>query len=325
MGRSKSMNEKGKCVMKADNEQESLFEEDSSNILATGESKRERKIVDTSALISLEPPTSEDYGYYHSLFCQVGLPRSKVDGTVFERRSGESWISVQAGYLDEGKGPVQQPLPYGALPRLIMAYVSTFAVRNSTQEIPMGESAADFMSNHLGITTDGKRYKAMRIQMHALAAMRLQFGMRGRTFNGQPIQRFDAWLANTSSQRSIWPGVTQLDEEFYKSIKKSAVPLDRRALDMLKGTALGLDMYVWFAQRLYKLPRNMTLSWYALKDQFGQEYGGPNGLQNFRVEFSLKLKIVKAAYPQAKIEIVRGGIEMKPSPTPVPPKSGFIG
>jgi hypothetical protein len=52
---------------------------------------------------------------------------------------------VQAGYLDEGKGPVQQPIPYGALPRLALAHVSTHAARHKTREIPVGDSAAQFL------------------------------------------------------------------------------------------------------------------------------------------------------------------------------------
>ncbi|MGK5033129.1 replication protein RepA [Janthinobacterium sp. MDT1-19] len=309
-----------KKVNEPDGQQSLLDNDQNPSQLVTGETKRERKIVDSSAEISLQGPEGKDIGYYHSVLCQVGLPRSKVAGTEFERKSGKSWISIAAGKLDEGKGPVQQPIPFGVIPRLILAYISSFAVKNKTCEIPIGDSAADFMIHQLGISTDGKRYKAVRMQMHALAAMRMQFGLNFRTYNGQPIQDFTTWVSKTDKQRSIWPGKTVITEEFYKSLIMSAVPLDKRALAMLKGTALGLDMYVWFAQRLYNLDRKLPLSWVALKEQFGQEYLGANGLQNFRDEFTLKLRIVKAAYPQANVQIIRGGIELSPSDTPIPPK-----
>lgn len=80
------------------------------------------------------PPTGNDMAFNHGILCQVGLPRAKVDGSHFLRQSGDAWMSVQAGLLDEGKGPVQQPVPYGALPRLALAWVSTYAVRHKTAE-----------------------------------------------------------------------------------------------------------------------------------------------------------------------------------------------
>ena len=65
--------------------------------------------------------TQDEYGEFmsftHAVLCQVGLPRSKTDAREFMRKSGDAWVNVQAGWLDEGKGPVQQPIPYGAMPR----------------------------------------------------------------------------------------------------------------------------------------------------------------------------------------------------------------
>ena len=127
------------------------------------------KIFDAAAEIYDTAPTGEDMAFTHAIFCQVGLPRSKVDGREFMRVSGSAWINVQAGYLDEGKGPVQQPIPYGALPRLALAHVSTHAIRHKTREIPIGDSAAQFLQI-MGMADDGRRYMSLRKQMHALAA-----------------------------------------------------------------------------------------------------------------------------------------------------------
>ena len=92
---------------------------------------QENKLLGAATDIFSNPPDlAEDMAFAHAIFCQVGLPRSKVDGREFMRQSGSAWVNVQAGYLDEGKGPVQQPIPYGALPRLALAHVSTYAVRN---------------------------------------------------------------------------------------------------------------------------------------------------------------------------------------------------
>ena len=100
------------------------------------------KLLDVAAEIATNPPTGEDMAFTHAVLCQVGLPRAKVEGREFMRQSGAAWVNVQAGYLDEGKGPVLQPIPYGVMPRLGLAWVSTFAVRNKEREIPIGDSAA---------------------------------------------------------------------------------------------------------------------------------------------------------------------------------------
>ena len=292
-----------------------------SKILETGETKRQRRIVQSSALIGLEGPDPNDMRFMHAVLCQVGLPRSKVEGREFNRRSGAAWLKIQAGDLDEGNGPVPQPIPYGALPRLALASISTYAVRHKTREIPIGNSAADFL-RELGMDTGGRRYATLRTQMHALAACRLQLGFKGRTFNGQPVEQFDAWSGNDSMQQSIWPGVMILSPGYYDSLIASAVPLDNRALMLLNGTALGLDMYVWLAQRLHRIDDSAVfLSWSMLKeDQFGQEYSGNDGNKSFRDEFKRILKLVLAAYPQARVEVVRGGIELRQSPPPIPYK-----
>ncbi|WP_430542029.1 replication protein RepA [Xanthomonas euvesicatoria] len=77
-------------------------------------------------------------------------------------------------------------------------------------------------------------------------------GFKGRTYNGQPVQQFDAWIADRgANQRALWPGKMVLSEDYYSSLIESAVPLDNRALMALKGSALALDIYAWLAHRLH--------------------------------------------------------------------------
>lgn len=174
-------------------------------------------------------------------------------GREFVRQSGSVWLSVQAGLLDEGNGPVVQPIPYGAMPRLALAWVSTYAKRHKTREIPIGDSAAEFL-RLVGMDSQGNRYVTLRKQMHALAACRLQLGYKGRTFNGEPIEQFDAWLGNRDArQRSLWPGVMLLSESYFQELMEKGVPLDNRALMALKGSALALDVYAWLAYRLHQI------------------------------------------------------------------------
>jgi len=283
----------------------------------------DHKLIEAGVEIATTQPAGEDMAFTHAVLCQVGLPRAKVEGREFMRQSGAAWVNVQAGYLDEGKGPVLQPIPYGVMPRLGLAWVSTFAVRNREREIPIGDSAAEFL-RLMGMANDGRRYTTLRKQMHALAAARLQLGFKGRTYNGQPVQQFDAWVANKDAQqRALWPGVMVLSEDYYGSLIESAVPLDNRALHALKGSALTLDVYAWLAHRLHRIDgRGVTLHWKALREQFAQEYQGKDPDKDFKKEFMPALKKVLAVYPQAKVKPVTGGVLLIGSPPPIPYKGG---
>src|SRR5476651_1947769 len=116
--------------------------------------KRELKLVEASAEIAVARPDGDDMAFMHTIMCQVGLPRSKVEGNSFERHSGNAALLVEAGKLWDGKQFVQQPIPYGTMPRLMLAWMNTYAVRFKTQEIPVGDSASDFL-RMLGKQTNG--------------------------------------------------------------------------------------------------------------------------------------------------------------------------
>ncbi|MCE1249555.1 MAG: replication protein [Comamonadaceae bacterium] len=287
---------------------------------------KDQKLIEAAAQIATTPPDGfgDFMAFAHAVLCQVGLPRSKVEGREFLRQSGAAWINIQAGILDEGKGPVLQPIPYGVMPRLALAWVSTFAMRNDTPVIPIGDSAAEFL-RLMGMDDQGARYTTLRRQMHALAACRLQMGYKGRNIpNMAPVKQFDAWVANNADhQRALWPGVMTLSDEYFTELRTSAVPLDNRALLALKGSALALDVYAWLAHRLHRIQgRGVTLYWANLREQFAQEYRGKDPDKDFKQEFVPALKKVLAVYPQAKVKSVTGGVLLLGSPPPIPYKGG---
>ena len=288
-------------------------------------SKTDAALIERSADIATNQSDGEDMAFTHSVLCQVGLPRAKVDGREFMRQSGAAWVNVQAGYLDEGNGPVLQPIPYGVMPRLALAWVSTRAMRDRSREVRIGDSAAEFL-RLMDMDNDGRRYTNLRRQMHALAACRLQLGFKGRTYNGQPVQQFDAWISDkNANQRALWPGKMVLSEDYYTSLIEHAVPLDNRALMALKGSALALDVYAWLAHRLHRIEgRGVVLHWKSLREQFAQEYAGKDPDKDFKKEFLPTLRKVLAVYPQAKVKPVTGGVLLLGSPPPIPYKGGPV-
>lgn len=293
------------------------------SVVAPSDTPTNHKILETGIRIALEPPSGDELAFTHTVLCQVGLPRSKVEGRDFMRQSGAAWLSIQAGYLDEGKGPVLQPIPYGVMPRLALAWVSTYAVRHKVREIPIGDSASEFLRN-MGMDAGGRRYRTLRTQMHALAAARLQLGFKGRTYSKQPVEQFDAWLVDKEvGQRPLWPGLMVLSEDYYRSLIEGAVPLDNRALQALTGSALALDVYAWLAHRLHRISgKSLILHWKPLREQFGQEYQGKDPDKDFKKKFLPVLRQVLAVYPQADVKVVQGGVLLTASPPPIPYRGG---
>ena len=105
-------------------------------------------LLDAAGVIMQDEPTGSDIAYLHAILCQVGLPRGPkaVEGLqVFERICGGAALRVTAGALWDGKSLVQQPIPYGANPRLVLAWLNTQAVKTRSPVIPVGDSAAEFL------------------------------------------------------------------------------------------------------------------------------------------------------------------------------------
>lgn len=284
---------------------------------------KQLKILDASVEIATKPAKygDENMVFNHSVLCQAGLPRSKFDGREFMRTSGRAWVNIQAGFLDEGNGPVEQSIPYGSMPRLILAWISTWAVQKKERQIAIGESANEFLKL-IGLDGQGSRHDKLKQQMYALAACRMQLGFERMTFNGQPVEKFEAWMPSKSvSQRSLWPGKLLLSECYYNSLVASAVPLDVRALNALCGSALSMDIYTWLSLRLHRIEgRAIIIHWKSLREQFAQEYIGIDGDKNFKKEFLEALQKVLCVYPKAKVQKIKGGILLHSSPPPIPRK-----
>ncbi|MHC5536790.1 replication protein RepA [Singulisphaera rosea] len=245
-----------------------------------------------------------------------------TEARVFERHCGHVSVLLEAGQLWNGKEWVRQPLPHGTTPRLVMVHLSSEAIRTQSRRVEIGDSTKQFLTA-LGMQPNGGErggYTIFRKQMEALAACRLTIGMQTEgkvvTVDAKPIKRFEAWLQHDGAQKTLWPGVLELSQDFYETLANHAVPLDYRAISALKHSALALDIYTWLAHRLCRIgkPEGIKLSWENLRDQFGQEYLDS---KNFKREFRDVLRQVCTVYPDAKIDGTPGGLILRPSPPPI--------
>ena len=99
-----------------------------------------------------------DVGFMARLLALCSLPRTNPgDRKEFIRRNGPYTLGMVAG--------VGNKLPYGTLPRLLLACVCTEAVRTGRRELVLGRSLAKFM-RQIGITNDsgGRRGDRTRLR-----------------------------------------------------------------------------------------------------------------------------------------------------------------
>ncbi|MBH1829254.1 replication protein [Stenotrophomonas maltophilia] len=287
--------------------------------------KKDSKLIEASASIMGTAPEGDDIAFLHSTFCQVGLPRSRPKADVFERRSGNAAIRLEAGVLFDGQDFVKQPLPYGTKPRLLLLHLTRSYLRTGDRTIDLGDSVRDFLANTLNIDASGGKRGGMtgfKEQIKAFAACRMVIGynMPSGAVRSRPAERiveeFEAWpeLNVSTGQRSLWPSSITISADFAASIAKASVPLDARAIQAIQDSALAIDLYVWLAHRLHRLDRPTILNWSNLREQFGQEIADS---RTFKRNFIKALRDVLAVYPTAKIEDVFGGIRIHPSLPPV--------
>lgn len=276
----------------------------------------QRRIIENAA--DIRQDESAEIEYQHGILCQVGLPRKKTEGRVFERSFKNACLRVRAGELWDGKKFVEQPLPYGPKPRLALIHINSEAVRTQNPQIEIGRSCSEFL-RRVGLPDqDGRTYNLFKRQMMALAATELSIGFtvdnQAVTINARPIKEFRAWISGSERQPSLWPGELTLSRDYFDSLLAHAVPLDPRALGALSHSALALDVYTFLARRLHELENAVRVPFVSLKEQFGQEY---QDLMPFKNKFLAALKQVLAVYPEAQVQQVTGGVVLNPSRPPI--------
>ena len=142
--------------------------------------------------------------------------------------------------------------PYGNLPRLILAWVSTEAVRTQSRVLILGSSLSEFMRT-LGMedrsgSPRGDRTR-LRNQMDRLFHSHVQLiyedEQHKASVSSQVADRTDLWWnPKRPDEPSLWDSKILLSEAFFNEIVSHPVPLDMNTLKALKRCALGLDLYL---------------------------------------------------------------------------------
>ena len=264
-----------------------------------------------------------DLGFMARLTALCALPRiNPGNRREYKRVNGPYRLYMQAG--------PETKLPFGNLPRLLLAWVCTEAVRTQSRELVLGSSLAKFMQK-LGINSDsgGSRGDRTRLrnQMKRLfnASVRLIYeDEHGEaSLNSLVADRTEFWWNERKpNERSLWDSKIRLGENFFNEIIRHPMPIDMNTLKALKRCALGLDLYLWLSYRTFTLKRPLRLSWRQLYCQFGVDPAKANNkfaVRSFREKALRELKKIKLAWPSLNYSTARGVLILSPSPPAIPP------
>lgn len=267
----------------------------------------------TEALLIEEESAKEAgaIGYMARALVQATLPHSKKEGNEFKRSNGLFRLTMLA---DSETG-----LPYGSIPRLLLAWIVTEAVRTKERELTLGKSLSSFMEELDLMPTGGRWGTITRLkeQMKRFFSCSISCtyddGNHWAIRNISPISRADLWWnPKQPNQSTLFNSTLTLSEDFFKEIIISPIPIDMRALKALKRSPLALDIYCWITYRMSYLNKKTIIPWESLQKQFGAEYGRT---RDFKKKFLGQLKAISTVYPEAKLDENETGLILFPSKT----------
>ncbi len=268
---------------------------------------------------------------------QCTLPHSNPgDVPVWSRKNGHATLSLQPGYDDNDKCI---GYPYGSMPRLLLFWIIREVLRTGKRHLNLcgrddngkeNTTLSGFM-RELDLTPSsaggGKRSAAnsLREQSRRLFNCRISFRVVGENgeLHGEGWRHMEVapegelwWDPKRPEQGALWSSWIEVGEKFYKAIIDSPVPVDMRALRLLKGSPLYLDLYSWCVWKAYEAQRTgrkQSIAWKTLKGQLGCDYEGKNAQKDFKKMASAALVKVKLAYPALRVGKEVGGFSVLPS------------
>ena len=271
-----------------------------------------------------------DLGFQARMMALCSLPRTNPGRRLqYIRRNGPYKLAMIAG--------AENKLPYGSLARLLMAWISTEAVKTQSPVLVLGHSLTEFM-NDLGINSEsaGRRGDRTRLrnQMDRLFNSTVQFIYEPKAPDGASLGVKDTfgstvarkthlvWNPKKPNEAVLWKSTVELGHDFFQDIIRNPFPLDMNNLKALKKSPLGLDLYMWTVYRTFSLNRPLRLSWPTLYRQFGVDPTKADDnltVQNFRRDCLRELKKIKLAWPDLNYSLGKGVLILSPSKPAIPP------
>ena len=267
-----------------------------------------------------------DMGFMVRLMALCSLPRSNPgDRKEYVRRNGPYTLGMSAG--------INNKLPFGNLPRLLLAWVCTEAVRTQSRELVLGRSLSEFMRK-VGMKdrSGSERGDRTRLQNQ----MKRLFGCSVSLIyeDSTGYKRVSSLVADVHEfwwdparpdNRTLWESKIELGEKFFNEIIQHPVPLDMNILKALKRCSLGLDLYLWLNYRTFSISSPLRFNWRQLYRQIDEnpiKAPDKQTIQNLRRKVLRELKKIKISWPALNYATAKGVLIVFPTrPTILPAQS----
>ena len=262
-----------------------------------------------------------DTGFMMRLLTLCTLPRTNPGTRLQYRRINGPFTLVMTA-----TGTAK--LPYGTLPRLLLAWTCTEAVRTQSRTLILGSSLSEFMRK-LGLNpgSGGRSGGRTRLQnqMQRLFSASVQLSRQDKyghqAITGPVASEINLWWdPRRADDPVLWDSTIRLGEEFFNEIIACPVPLDLHILKAMKRSPLGLDLYMWLTYRLFTIQTPLKLTWKQLYGQFGSTAKtDETTITNFRMDMLRELRKLRTAWPEIDYRTPRGCLELRPSPPRIRP------
>lgn len=269
-------------------------------------------------------------GYMARELVQCGLPITRPTETRIVRKNGNLSVIFRSGV---GRSGEDIGLPYGAIARFLMVYITTRAIANQDSDNPRRIAITSHLYEflrELGIpVVTGKRgsVRALREQVTRLLRCEIAFirevedesGARDSYALMAVSDSSDIWWSYSNPQQdSFFESYIELGEKFYQAIIASPVPILLDHLRMLRRSPLAIDFYVWVSYRLFTMNAQkqgvLQLPVPVLRAQIGSSF---ERTRDFVKHMNEAIEKVRGVFPALQCELTGNGFTLFAGPTPL--------
>lgn len=245
-------------------------------------------------------------GFMPRVLVQTTLPYRDPKTKLYERQNGNVKMSL---YSPNG-------VPYGSIPRFLVSYLASEAVKTQSPVISLGRSQNQFLEL-LGMRTAGGAVKA-RLKNQSRRFFTSLLTIEAHVDKVEAIanimiasKAYMAWSPKHQDQLSLWDSTMTLTDEFFRECIEHPIPIDLRVMDVLSPSPMAMDVYVWLTYRIARCQQSSTLPWELLMLQFGSKEG--TEAREFKRQFLSAIKQVEtAANWHPSVSIDRDGLTIFP-------------
>ena len=271
--------------------------------------RRQCRLIDDGLALELEDAKSAGATAYVSHFlAQATLPHTDPKTNYFKRGTPKLSLSITAN--------PEYGVPYGMMPRILLAWMCTEAVRTQSAVLSLGKNQKQFLDK-LSFFNDG-RYIArlhdqtLRLVRSLISVSSVHTGALGVENILIARSAFIFWDTRRHNVQNLWDSTLTLSTDFFESLTASPVPIKMEALHALRKSPLAMDIYTWLVYRMFTLnvamhrggKRVTHVPWAGLMAQFGAGYPDTQqGMYDFKKAFRKRLKEALQFYRDASDHI----------------------